>query len=373
MEKRAPVRRVRRILARVAAVIAVLMFSGCMVAWFRSTNACYDGTRAVPKEGMQAIVYCDYGSPEVLKLETIEKPTPGDSSVLVRVRAAAVNPLDWHYMRGEPRLMRLGEGFRRPKEIRLGVDFAGTIESVGKAVTQFKPGDEVFGARTGAFGQYITVRATMVTSKPGNVGFEEAAAIPVSALTALQALRDHGKVGPGQKVLINGASGGVGTFAVQIAKALGAEVTGVCSSRNVELVRSLGADHVIDYTKEDFTKSDTRYDVIIDNVGNHPVADLRRMLPPDGRYVMVGGPSGGWIDPFPRVLTLIVTGWFVDQDLSFFISRLSGEDLALLREMIEAGQITPVIDRRYTLAEVPKAIEYLETGRARGKVVITIP
>ena len=365
-------RRVRRVIARLSAVVIVLLMTGCLVAYWRSTNECADVKQSRPTDGMQAIIYCDYGSPEVLELSTLEKPVPGDSQVLVRVRAAAVNPLDWHYMRGTPYPMRLDGGLRKPKVIRLGVDFAGTVESVGRAVTQLEPGDEVFGARTGAFAQYVTIREDRVVRKPANITFEQAAAVPVAGLTALQALRDHGKVGPGQKVLINGASGGVGTFAVQIAKALGAEVTGVCSSRNVELVRSIGADHVIDYTKEDFTRRDERYDVIIDNVGNHSLSDLRGVLAPTGTYVMVGGPSGRWIDPFPRVLALVVTSWFVDQEMRFFMSRIDQEDLTLLRQMIEAGQLTPVIDRRYPLAEATRAVEYLETGRARGKVVIGI-
>ncbi len=364
--------RVRRVIARLAAVVVLLLMTGCLVAYWRSTNECADVKRSRPADAMQAIIYCDYGSPEVLELQTLEKPVPGDSQVLVRIRAAAVNPLDWHYMRGTPYLMRLDGGLRKPEEIRLGVDFAGTVESVGRAVTRFQPGDEVFGARTGAFAQYVTVREGLIVPKPGNITFEQAAAVPVAGLTALQALRDHGKVGPGQKVLINGAAGGVGTFAVQIAKALGAEVTGVCSSRNVELVRSIGADHVIDYTKEDFTQRDERYDVIIDNVGNHSLSDLRGVLTPTGTYVMVGGPSGRWLDPLPRVLGLVVTSWFVDQEMRFFISQLNAQDLTLLGEMIAAGQLAPVIDRRYSLSEAAGAVEYLETGRARGKVVIVI-
>ena len=365
-------RRVRRIIARLAAFALLVSLSGCLFAYFRSTNECADQDRPSPAIGMQAVVYCDYGSPDVLKLETVEKPVPTDSQVLVRVRAAAVNPLDWHYMRGTPQLARMEMGLRKPKVIRLGVDFAGTVEAVGSAITRFKPGDEVFGARTGAFAQYVTVRESYVVSKPSNVSFEQAAAVPVAALTALQALRDQGQLRPGQKVLINGASGGVGTFAVQIARALGADVTGVCSGRNVELVRSLGAHHVIDYTKENFTTGEQRYDLIVDNVGNHPVPDIRRVLTPHGRYVMVGGPSEGWADPLPRVLSLVVTSWFVDQDLRFFISKVDRDDLTLLRDMIEAGTITPMIDRTYSLSEVPQAIAYLETGRARAKVAITV-
>ena len=364
--------RLRRALARLAGLLLFVLVSAGLIAYWRSSNECTARDRVRPSNGMKAIVYCDYGPPEVLKLETVEKPMPADSQVLVRVRAASVNPLDWHYMRGTPYIGRLGMGLRKPKVIGMGVDFAGTVESVGRAVTQFKPGDEVFGARTGAFAEYVAVREDRVVSKPSNVTFEQAAAVPVAALTALQGLRDQGNVRPGQKVLINGASGGVGTFAVQIAKSLGADVTGVSSTRNVELVRSIGADHVVDYTKEDFTRSALRYDVIIDNVGNHSLSDLRRVLTPGGKYVMIGGPSGRWIDPLPRVLAAVVTSWFVDQDMRFFLSQINKQDLTTLHDLIQAGKITPVIDRRYRLSEVPEAIEYLETGRARGKVVIVV-
>jgi NADPH:quinone reductase-like Zn-dependent oxidoreductase len=264
-------------------------------------------------------------------------------------------------------------GLRKPKVTRLGVDYAGTVEAVGRNVTQFKPGDDVFGGRNGAFAQYVVARADRaIVRKPANLTFEQAAAIPVSGLTALQALRDQGDIRPGQKVLINGASGGVGTFAVQLAKSLGAEVTGVCSTRNVELVRSIGADHVIDYTKENFTTRPERYDLVIDNVGNHSLWATRRVLEPDGKYIMVGGPSGRWIDPLPRVARARVMSWFVSQDMSFFMSELRPTELAELRDLAEAGKLTPVIDRKYSLSEIRKAVEYLETGRARGKVVVTM-
>ena len=364
--------RVRRAVARFAGLILAVFGTAGLIAYWRSTNECADRNRGIPSNGMKAIVYCEYGPPEVLKLETIARPVPSDSQVLVRVRAASVNPLDWHFMRGTPYIGRISMGLRKPKVIQVGVDFAGTVESVGRAVTKWKQGDEVFGGRTGAFAQYVTIRENGVVSKPSNVSFEQAAAVPVAAITALQGLRDQGKVRPGQKVLINGASGGVGTFAVQIAKSLGAEVTGVSSTRNVELVRSIGADHVVDYTKEDFTRSARRYDVIIDNVGNHSLSDLRRVLTPNGRYVMIGGPSGQWIDPIPRVVAAAVTSWFVRQEMRFFISQLNPQDLTILRDLIQSGKISPVIDRRYTLSEVPKAIRYLETGRARGKVVIVM-
>ncbi|MEX2285147.1 MAG: NAD(P)-dependent alcohol dehydrogenase [Gemmatimonadota bacterium] len=323
---------------------------------------------------MKAVVYCDYGSPDGLEIEAVEKPVPGDSQVLVRVRAAAVNPLDWHYMRGTPMIARLDMGLRRPKNLRLGVDFAGVVESVGKSVTQFKPGDEVFGGRTGALAEYVTVReAGGLVHKPANLTFEQAAAVPVAGITALQGLRDIGGIQPGQKVLINGASGGVGTFAVQIAKSFGANVTGVSSTRNVELVRSIGADHVIDYTREDVTRGAQRYDLILDNVGNHSLSDLRRVLEPAGKYVMVGGPSGRWLDPLPRVLRMLLLSKFVSQDLRFFISNLDQKDLTILGDLMATGKVTPVIDRQYTLSESREAIRYLETGRARGKVVITVP
>ncbi|TMB06804.1 MAG: NAD(P)-dependent alcohol dehydrogenase [Deltaproteobacteria bacterium] len=322
---------------------------------------------------MKAIVYCDYGSPDVLKVEDIEKPAPGDDQVLVRVRAASVNPLDWHYMRGTPYFMRLGAGLRKPKVTRLGVDFAGTVEAVGRNVNRFKPGDEVFGGRTGAFAQYVLVREDRaVALKPANLTFEQAASVGVAAITALQGLRDKGQIQPGQKVLINGASGGVGTFAVQIAKSFGADVTGVCSTRNVDMVRSIGADHVIDYTKEDFTKSTERYDLILDNVGNHSLLESRRVLNPKGKYIMVGGPAGRWIDPLPRAISALVLSRFVSQDIRLFLADLNQADLNILRDLMQAGKVTPVIDRRYRLSEIPEAIRYLEQGHARGKVVITL-
>src|SRR5712691_2830069 len=251
---------------------------------------------------MKAIVYRTYGSPNVLHLEETATPTPTDDQVLIRVRAASVNPYDWHFMRGKPYIMRMMiGGLRKPKDTRLGVDFAGTVEAVGKNVTRFKPGDEVFGGRTGAFAEYVCVRESRaVALKPANVTFEQAASVPIAGITALQGVRDKGKVQPGQKVLIYGASGGVGTFAVQIAKSMGADVTGVCSTKNLDMVRSLGADHVIDYTKEDFTKGDQRYDVILDNVANHSLSECRRVLNPDGKYVLIGGGGvneGRWLGP----------------------------------------------------------------------------
>jgi NADPH:quinone reductase-like Zn-dependent oxidoreductase len=272
--------------------------------------------------------------------------------------------------------MRLGSGFGRPKDIRLGVDFAGTVEAVGARVTRFKPGDAVFGGRSGALAQYLVVRQDRaVAAKPANVSFEQAAGVGVAGTTALQALRDAGRVAAGDEVLVNGASGGVGTFAVQIAKSMGAEVTGVSSARNHELLRALGADHVIDYKTQDYAASDVRYDVILDNVGNRSLADNRRVLEPDGRYVLVGGggpDAGNWIGPLARPLQALLLSPFVSQDMGMFLSSFTNEDMKRLAELMESGAVTPVIDRRYPLSEVPEAIRYLEEGRARGKVVITM-
>src|SRR5205809_3793150 len=358
---------------------SVWIFLLALIVWFqivywKSTNEC--GHTAAPNNPMKAIVYCDYGVAN-LKLEEIEKPVPNDDQVLVRVRAASVNPYDWHFVEGTPKIMRMmGVGLRKPKDTRLGVDFAGTVEAVGKNVTQFKAGDEVFGGRGGAFAQYVCPRATRaVALKPASVSFEDAASVNIAGITALQALRDKGKVQPGQKVLINGASGGVGTFAVQIAKSLDADVTGVCSTRNVDLVRSLGADHVIDYTKEDFTKSGQRYDVILDNVGTQPLVSFRRVLIPKGKYVMIGGggPNDqGLIGPLFRPIQAMLLSPFVSQEMGMFIADTNQKDLAVLADLMQSGKVKPVIDRTYKLSEVPAAIAYLEQGHARGKVVITV-
>ncbi len=322
---------------------------------------------------MKAIVYSNYGSPDVLKCEGIEKPTAGDDEVLIKVRAASVNPVDWHFMRGTPYFVRILAGLRKPKITRLGVDVAGQVEAVGRNVTQFKPGDEVFGSCRGAFAEYACTSESALVTKPNNVTFEQAASVPVAAFTALQGLRDKGQIQPGQKVLINGAAGGVGTFAVQIAKWFGADVTGVCSTRNVDMVRSIGADRVIDYTREDFTKSGQRYDLIFDSVGNHSLLACRRVLNPKGIYIQVGGPSGRWmIGPLARAITAPVLSRFVSQKLSMVLARSSKEDLTIMHDLLKAGKVTPVIDKRYTLSEVPQAIRYLEEGHARGKVVITL-
>jgi NADPH:quinone reductase-like Zn-dependent oxidoreductase len=344
------------------------------IAYWTSSNDC--GYAAAPTNPMKAIINCDYGLAH-LKLENVEKPVPNDDQVLVRVRAASVNPYDWHFVEGTPKIMRMmGVGLRKPKDTRLGVDFAGTVEAVGKNVTQFKPGDEVFGGRGGAFAQYVCPRATRaVALKPANVTFEQAASVNIAGITALQAIRDKGKVQPEQKVLINGASGGVGTFAVQIAKLFGADVTGVCSTRNIDLVQSLGADHVIDYTKEDFAKSDQHYDVILDNVPNHSLSEIRRVLNPNGKYVLIGG--GGpndnrWIGPFGRVIQTLVLSPFINQKMGMMMADANQKDLTILGDMMQSGKLKPVIDRTYKLDQVPDAIRYVEAGHARGKVVITV-
>jgi NADPH:quinone reductase-like Zn-dependent oxidoreductase len=323
---------------------------------------------------MKAAVYTGYGPPEVVQIVDIEKPLPKDGEVLIKVCAASLNPLDWHFLRGTPYLVRVMTGLRKPKDRGLGVDVAGQVEAVGGKVTQFKPGDEVFGACRGAFAEYACASQSALARKPANVTFEQAASVPVAAFTALQGLRDKGHIQPGQKVLINGAAGGVGTFAVQIAKSLGVEVTGVCSTRNLNMVRSIGADRVIDYTQEDFTKMGQRYDLFLDCVGNHSLSACRRVLNPKGTYVPVGGTADRWmIGPLARAIATLVLSWFVSQKLViFFLARPNKEDLTVMCELMAAGKVTPVIDKRYSLSEVPEAIRYLEKGHARGKLVITL-
>ncbi len=325
---------------------------------------------------MKAVVYHEFGSPSVLRLEEIPKPVPTDNQVLVKVRAVSVNPLDWHYMEGTPYLGRLPEfGVMKPKVGRLGVDYAGTVEAVGKNVTQYKAGDEVFGNRFGAFAEYICATEKALALKPVNLSFEEAASVPVAAVTALQGLRDTGKLQSGQKVLINGASGGVGTFAVQLAKWMGANVTGVCSTRNVELVRSLGADQVIDYTKEDFTKGTQRYDLILDNVANRSLSECREVMSPNGRYVMVGGGGvndGVWMGPLPHMIKALLWSRLGSRQMGMFLAEMNNKDLTILADLMQAGTLKPVIDRRYKLNDIAEAIRYLEGGHARGKVVVTL-
>jgi NADPH:quinone reductase-like Zn-dependent oxidoreductase len=321
---------------------------------------------------MKAAVYTRYGPPDVVQITDVEKPSPQDDEVLIRVRAASVNPLDWHFMRGTPYFLRIMTGLLNPKDPRLGVDVAGQVEAVGRNVTQFQPGDAVFGSCRGAFVEYACTPESALVTKPDNVTFEQAASVPVAAYTALQGLRDKGQLQPGHKVLINGAAGGVGTLAVQIAKSFGAEVTGVCSTRNVDLVRSLGADRVIDYTQEDFTKGGQRYDLIFDCVGNHSLSAYRRVLSPKGTYIAVGGPSGRWmIGALAGSVAALVLSRFVSQNFVTILAKRSKQDLTLVQKLMESGKVTPVIDKRYRLSEVPEAIRYLEEGHARGKVVIT--
>ena len=323
---------------------------------------------------MRAIVYHDFGSPDVLKYEEIEKPTPGDNEVLLKVRAASVNPLDWRLMRGAPHVLRVLFGLRKPSITHPGQpgrDVAGQVEAVGRRVTQFKPGDEVFGWCLGAFAEYACASESALIMKPDKLTFEQVASVPVAALTALQGLRDKGRIQSGQKVLINGAAGGVGTFAVQIAKSFGADVTGVCSTGNADLVRSIGADRVIDYTREDLTKGGRRYDLILDCVGNHSLLACRRVLNPKCVCVIAGAPKEVGVF-LARAITAPVLSRLVSQKFVLFIAKLNKDDLTALCDLMEAGKVTPVIDRRYRLSDVPEAVRYLEEGHARGKVVITL-
>jgi NADPH:quinone reductase-like Zn-dependent oxidoreductase len=328
---------------------------------------------------MKAMVYTRYGPPDVLESTEVENPTPKDDEVLLKVHAASVNPADWHLLRGEPYIARLQLGLRKPKERVLGCDVAGQVEAVGKNVTMLQPADEVFGSPFmhgfGAFAERVCVSEDLLAPKPATLSFEQAAAVPLAASTALQGLRDHGRIEPGQKVLIIGASGGVGTFAVQIAKSFGAEVSGVCSTRNVDMVRSLGADHVIDYTREDFTRSGhKKYDLIFQLAGTRSPSECRRALTAKGTLVQISGESDGrWIGPVDRIIKALVLSPFVSQKMASFTVKPNKEDLQFLKELIEAGKVTAVIDRTYSLSETPEAIRYLENGHARGKVVITIP
>jgi NADPH:quinone reductase-like Zn-dependent oxidoreductase len=329
-----------------------------------------EGEKDHTKEtNMRAIIFPKYGSPDVLQLTEVERPAPKDNQVLVKVLAASANPLDWHRMRGAPFLARLGEGLLKPKNPKLGADIAGRVEAVGSNVTEFQPGDAVFGVCSGSFAEYVCAAETKLALKPANLSFEAAAAVPVAAFTALQGLRDKGQIQPGQEVLINGASGGVGTFAVQFAKLFGAEVTGVCSTRNLDMVRSIGADHVVDYTQEDFTKNGQRYDLIYDAVGNRSVSDYKRALSPQGICVIAG------FTTLPRLFEHIVVGRWVSRAGSKKIGLMGmaatpKEDLVVIKELLEAGKVVPVIDRCYPLGATAEAIRYLEQGHARGKVII---
>ncbi len=324
---------------------------------------------------MKAIAHEEFGSADVLELKEVRKPDVERDEVLVRVRAASPNPWDWHFMRGLPYIARLaGAGVRKPKNSVLGSDMAGDVEAVGNEVTRFRPGDEVFGfVRVGAFAEYVSVPEELLALKPANLSFQQAATVPLAALTALQGLRDVGEIRSGQRVLIVGASGGVGTFAVQIAKWFGADVTGVCSTRNLEMVRSIGADSVIDYTREDFTRRGQKYDLIFQLAGTASPSACRRVLTPKGRLVLSSGDSPGrFIGPVDRIIKAVLLSLFIGQTLSPLDTKPNSKDLKFLRELIEAGSVTPVIDRTYPLREAADAIRYLETGRARGKVVISV-
>src|SRR5438094_3056736 len=365
--------KIKRFFKWSAAVIFVALVLVTFIAYWMSTNDC--DHRPAPSNPMKAITHCEYGGPEVLKVEEIEKPVPNDNQVLVKVRAASLNPLDLT-IRG-PLLLRPLFGLRKPKDTRLGVDYSGTVEAVGRNVTNFKPGDEVFGGKNGAIAEYVCVLADRaVVLKPANMTFEQAASVPVAAITALQGLRDKGHIRSGQKVLINGASGRLRTLAVQIAKSVGTEVTGVCSTRNVDLVQSIGADHVINYTKEDFTKTDQRYDLIFDLVGNHSFSERRRILNPNGICVMAGIGGAGWHEGIGTrlagELNAYVRSRFVSEKFITYIATLNKADLTILGEMMQAGKLIPVIDRTYKLNQTADALRYLEQGHARGKVVINL-
>lgn len=323
---------------------------------------------------MKAIVQDRYGTADVLELRDIDQPVIGDDDVLIQVHAAGAGPDVWHLMTGLPHFVRLmGYGLRKPKFGTRGRDVAGRVEAIGKNVTRFRPGDEVFGTCEGSFAEYASAREDLLELKPANLSFEQAAAVPISAYTALQAVRDNGRVEPGHKVLIIGAGGGVGTYAVQIAKSFGAEVTGVCSTAKIDLVRSLGADHIVDYTREDFAEGTRQYDLIVDTAGNRPLSRLRRVLAPQGTLAIVGGEGGGnWFGPIDRLLPALLLTPFVKQKMGMVMSVERLADLEILREMIEAGKVTPVIDRTYPLIDAPEAIRYMAEGHARGKVVVAI-
>ena len=355
-------------------MILLALILWLFIAYWLSTNDC-NRNAATPNNPMKAIVNCEYGV-ENLQLRDLEKPTPADNEVLVRVRAASINPVDGHMIRGSW-LMRPMNGMRKPKNTRFGTDFSGIVEAIGKDVTNFKPGDEVFGAKNGAVADYICVKADRaIVMKPNNITFEQAGSVAVAGLTALQGLRDKGRIQAGQKVLINGASGGVGTFAVQIAKAFGAEVTRVCSTRNVDLVKLIGADHVIDYTKEDFTKTDQHYDMIYDLVGNHSFSERRQILTPNGICVLAGiGGAGFHPESWGRILGNFKNAFqskFTSQKFVFYISKLTKDDLNVLRDLMQTGKVSPVIDRTYNLNQTVDAVRYMEEGHARGKVVVII-
>lgn len=323
---------------------------------------------------MRAAIHTRFGPPDVIRIAEVAPPVPGAADVLIKVRAASVNPLDWHFVRGTPRVGRIVFGLVTPKDSRIGVDVAGHVDAVGARVTQFTPGDAVFGVCKGAFAEYACAPASKLVAKPERLSFEQAAGVPVAAITALQGLRDHGRLQPGQSVLVNGAAGGVGTFAVQIAKALGAHVTGVCSKQNLELVRSIGAAQVIDYTEADFAECGRRFDLLVDCIGNRALSDCRRVLTPKGAYVSVGGgsPETGSFALLGGMALQLVQSLFVSQRLVGFTARVREDDLATLRDLLARGDVTTVIDRQFALDEVAAALRYVEAGHARGKVIVTV-
>ncbi len=362
---------VRKIL--LAVFILLFLAVSALAFTISRTSAC--PTTPVATSGgetMSAVIYRCYGSPDVLELTTVDKPEPKADEVLIKVSAAGVNPLDWHYMRGSPYILRLFNGTGAPDDYRFGVDFAGTVVAAGKDVTRFEVGDEIFGGAWGAYGEYVVrPQDRALAHKPDNISFEEAAGVPIAALTALQALRDHGQLQPGQRVLINGASGGVGTYAVQIAKAMGAHVTGVCSGRNVDMVTSIGADQVFNYKQENYLESGQTWDLIVDNVGNHGPMNNRRVLTPEGRLVLVGGAKGDWIAPFYNLISTLLLNPFVSQEMTSFTAQMTAEDMEELAAMIEADKVRTVIDTIYPLAETADAVRHSESGRARGKIIVS--
>ncbi len=367
-------RRLKKLLLSMTVLLGIGLSALAIVISYDAACPTPSSAAASAPLTISAYRYGCYGSPAVLTLANVAKPAPSDSQVLVKVHAVSVNPLDWHYLRGKPYVMRLSSGIGAPSNTAIGADFSGTVEAVGSRVTRFKVGDRVFGIQTGAFAEYVVVSelGTMAIM-PDSVSFEQASAVGVAAITALQAVRDHGHVAAGQRVLINGASGGVGTFAVQIAKSYSAHVTGVASTRNLAMITGLGADSVIDYTKDDFTKGAQRFDVIIDMVSNHPVRTLARMLTPTGRTVIVGGTSDNrWLGPGAQSLRAILLSPFLSNTFVTMLASDNAKDLKVLGALMQSGKLTTAIDRRYPFSELPAAVEYLEKGRARGKVVVTV-
>lgn len=354
-------------------VLVVLAVTALALA-LSHDSLCGSAPRGLPTQPIRAAVQRCYGSADVVQIETLAKRVPADNELLIRVHASSVNPIDWHFMRGEPYIVRPTSGWGTPKNIRLGTDFAGTVEAVGKLVTRFKPGDEVFGAGYGAFGQYIRAAdGGPLALRPADVSIEQAAAAPVAGITALQALRDHGQLRAGQKVLINGAGGGVGTFAVQIAKAMGADVTAVTNTASLEVIRSIGADHVIDYNRQDFTQDGIHYDLIVDLAGTQPLSAYRRALTRTGIYVTAGNnDKGRWLGPLSGIAKSLIASKFVSQKVVVFMADLKATDVAILADLMHSGKLKPVIDRRYSLERIASAIRYQETGHAQGKVIVTV-